>query len=643
MSGVQVASSVPVYHSTAVIESAAAPKAAQMLAEEEDAAAANDAPPTNFFVNSEGLNKNRDEFEALVLELKPALAQMVVAPHAEARPLEGAPAMVAHFTAIDDAFDDAALRSAAVEGANRAKVSRSESLSGKLLPRGFVAKVNGDMPIETRKQMHHVLGAYNAGLGTSLYEVSALPKQYRAGGEDETIKQALEKKKEQLPNLLGPDERVALVRKSNQLGGDQYALLVTATDVPAAARLWTYAGAAAAADQPLTVHALAQSDEYKTLHERAQCARDRIAKTFASALRIKLANDGEAEHTTPHYALTKSTALAHNTSHIGQIKAAGSYAPNVYVIYHDASPTANSTANPTVLRHGLMGGATVLSNAERGKQSWTSPSWLSSLPSQTAAMRDGGEPVDTALHRQRDARTRSAFDARVVWHSDAPAGVGATAEVHPLADEVRASLADPFSQHWLNAMAADNKLEREQYHFVAGQLPDVSHTRASLADLAAQVRRADAPATVVVSLSHPLVARIPYLWDDVVKPSGYPASLDDVFANQFSERSDDGFNALERETACTNAKHAHSAASARAQDNADESSSGALTLYADAEKFNISPITGKYVGRVASGSDASDTASLEALRARHAAKRSVASVPRTYIKLDSELVRLLTE
>jgi len=599
-------------------------------------------PDVDVFSDARGPRLHQSVFDRMISnDFHPYAAQVVLGPTADAQAADGAAVLRRAFN-NDAPFDDAALRVANIDGAEGRQMSRAASLEGRKLPRGFTIKLNGDMPLDSRARLAHVLGGANAALGTSFYDIEALPEQFKAGGGDAAIQRKLNEMRESLPHLMSPEHRVALVRASDALNGDHYALVVTANDVPAAHKLWQYASARAASDSPLTVHALAQSAEYRTLHERAQCARDTIAAQWARAARLELADGGTADSTSPHYTLLPSQALAHNATHERKLRSAGAYEAPVYVLHHNTTPTAHSRQQAVVLRHGLMGGVTLIENTAVDRRSWTVPKFLSAVPAQTPELSD--MPIDApdrefALHRKSDARSSAAFDARVVWHTDKSA-----AALHPASDERHAALSDKFSQHWLRTLSGDAKLSHEHYHFVAGQLPDESSLHASIGELARETRRANAPPTMVVALAHPLVARMTQLWDDVVKPSGYAAEIEQVLENKFDDDQRDGFGALSRASVCTDANHAHNA---NAQFNEDESS-GALQLYTDAERFNISPLTGNYVGSagaVNSAAAAVDApAAINELRRKLApsTRAAAAASQRTMLTLDSQLIRMLT-
>jgi len=559
------------------------------------------------------VEQHDDAVQHMLRSLAPHVVHAALAPNFDAASLSAAPT-------LQRAFDTSAAF----------KAHSGAPAAAERVPSGFALKIDGAMAIDSAERVQHVLGGWNQGLGTAVYRVAAMPTELSgaAANDDAAVRRMNEAAADALPQLISPAHRVALMRTSSALEDDHYALFVTANDVPAARRLVQYTAARAASDRPLTLGTLAESAEYEHVLQSSAAVRDMLARQYASATGMQLVEQSGSgalvpERTTLTHYVARANDLAHG-AHDSLAGAHTGHESEFYVVYNSASD-ASQAARGAVVAHGALGGATLLSNADPAASAdggWQQPNFLSLLPAHSGA-RHATHTRHTALHASANERARAAADARLAFHSDLGAGVP-----HPNADEPHYSMQDPYTTKWLDYLSpsiGDDAIPLDQAHytFVAGQLPNISTLYASPAMLGRVARHSAAPQNVPVALDNDLVSRIVPLYDAVVKPSKYSASLAEIFRNTYEqERTPGGFALLASE----------SALSANADYTPDAS------LYADAEEYGLSRASGAYVGTSA----AARNSAIDELRVR-LAPHSTDFDSQTVLMLDRDLIQLLTE
>lgn len=548
----------------------------------------------NFFAHPR-VDNNTEVIDAMVKSMHPHVVLAAIAPNFAVDQPSASPTLYRAFS-VDHLFAHRApvSNSAAAPNGDVAfkwKNDDGKQALGKPLPSGYAVKVDGSMPIDSKERLDHMLGAWNQGLGTSMYPVQgALPAGLSHNASDDQIAKLNEQARESLPHLISPTHRVSLERTTNTFDGDQFAVFVTANDVPAARRLYQYTAARAVSENPLNVDTLVSSEAYNVLHERAQCARDTLAQSYASALGLKVA--AQPDLTSLHYTILPSNALAHG-HHDSPVQQQAAREAHFFVAYNNATPTHLENKG-VIVSHGIMGGHTIL-NADNNEP-WQQPLFLSLMPATSVQAHDGHTQLE-AVNRVQTERSRAAFGARVVWHSD----LGDEFQ-HAAANETFNSMQDPFSHKWLERLSPPHTgpLEQRPYSMIAGQLPSVSTLYATPEELGAIARLDQTPPNVKVALDNPIVAQIGHKWDTVIRPSGYALHIGDVFANAYEDSDEEkgGFRLLTRHTMCTNHSHAHATDS--------------KTLYPDADQYLPS-------------------------------QSSPAGVSRSSIMLDKKLLQLLTK
>jgi hypothetical protein len=554
------------------------------------------------------LEEHEEVKKSLLRALQPYAVHTALAPNFDAQP-ESASAFLHRAFDVSAQFNDARVRAGAAAAAAAAADSGTET--AKPVPRGYAIKVDGSMPIDSEERLRHTLAKWDQGLGTSMYAVKSLPDALKRGASDDAIGKLNADAQDSLPDIISPSHRVVLARTSNAFDDDEYALFVTANDVAAARRLYQYTAARAASDTPVTVATLASSDEYQLLHTLSQAARNELAQQYAGALGVEI--EAEPLRNTTHYSIVSANRLAHGTF-ASRLPQSGAREPEHYTIYNAASPTYEADQDTGVLlSHGVMGGVTLLTQAD-ADDNWHQPQFLSLIPQDSAAAHDEHTQI-AATHRKESDRSLQAFQSRVAWRSDYEN------TLHVNSNERFYALSDPYSKRWLDKLSPTHSsapVAQRHYTMVSAQLPSISTIYASPAALGALARTVGGPSQIAVALDNPLVQRIPLLWDPVVRPSDYNVELRNVFANAYEEPQDYGFRTLMRQTTSRNEHFIQLASSP--------------SLYADADRYNVSPSTGLYRSQY-------NTDDTEQLRNR------LATDMRSYtvLSLDKDLIRLITD
>jgi len=561
------------------------------------------------------------EVQSMLQALAPHVVHAAIAPNFDAAPLAAAPT-------LQQAFDVSAPFEARARGAG----AKSAALaSDKLVPSGYALKLDGAMPIDSAERLQHTLAAWNQGLGTSVYRLEELPPalQSAARNDDSAVQRMHEAALDDLPPLISPTHRIALQSASNVLDGDHYSLFVTANDVPAARRLTQYTAARAASDSPLTLGMLADSAEYEQVLQSSAAVRDMLAQRYADAIGAKLVRSKASgalvpEHTTLTHYIARANDLSHGAHESLPSAAQANRESDYYVIYNNASDASAATRG-AIITHGVLGGATLVSNADPSASAdggWHQPNFLSLLPATSGAYTEN-HTRQTALHASANERTQSAARARIAFHSDLGPKVP-----HPDADDPHNSMNDPYTTKWLEHLspsAGDDAIPLDQTHYsvVSAQLPNISTLYASPSMLARIARHPAAPQNLPIALNNPVVGRIAPLYDTVIKSQEYPVTLDHIFRNTYEQEAQPGsFATLSSESALVGTPNYE----------ADE------TLYADAEQYGLSKRTGAFIGTSAHKTQANN---IDALRVK-LAPDSTDFDAQTVLMVDRDLLRLIT-
>lgn len=496
------------------------------------------------------------------------------------------------------------------------------------VPTGYALKLDGSMPIDSKERLSHVFGAWNQGLGTSMYKVKGVLPATLKSASDADVARLNQSIKAKLPMMISPTHRVMIARTNNAFDDDEYALFVTANDVPAARKLYLYTAARAATAKPLTVETLQTSKEFAMLDERSQCARNTLAEGYASAAGVTI-NADAPDLTTRHYTIVQSNTLAHG-NHESPVPQYVAREPHFFVAYNNASPTHEAHGG-LIVSHGITDGYSVLES--ENNEAWHQPKFLSLMPATSVEVTEGHTQIE-ALHRNdKTTRSKAAFASRVVWQSDLGDEFG-----HGSADEAFNSMQDPFSQRWLARLGPPHGAPLKQRHFnmIAGQLPSMTTLHATPEELAMLARIPKTPAQVAVALDNPIVGRIHAMWDTVIEPGGYKVEIDDVFKNKYKADDNSGFRMLQRSTMCLKSSHAHAVEPAEFYiDAPNVSAGGVLPLWPSAKSNDAALRDGEPLDQLPPYPGTTD-------RLGVAARRQGVEESRTVLNLDKELLRLIT-
>ena len=581
------------------------------------------------YIPCERVNELAPVWQRLEKETSPYLVGLMLTPNFNASLLNATPG-------LQNAFDTSApFRNRAIGTGRGPYLSAADQKL--LMPRGYAIKLDGSMPIDSEARVYHTLGGWNAGLGTSMYAVKSLPDKFQGASDERVMAECTESARDDQPHLISPSHRISLARTADPFKGTSYVLFVTANDVPAARRLVQYTATRAASNEPLNVETLLTSTEYSDLLDRSQLTRDRMARQFAKAHGLEL--EPEAIHTSLTHSASQANNLAHGAH--GSLPIHVSRESRYYVIYNDAIDASQAHDGQVLVSHGMMGGFTMLKNAAAEQEgvagsvkvnkslSWNQPNALSAMPSNSVEVHEK-ETRARAMHVNQSDRTRQAFESRVTWHSD----IG-TKFTHSASREAFNAMNDPFTTKWLDKLAPSHvydtlPLTQQQYTFVIGQLPNISTLYTSESELARLARHESTPKNIPLALDHPIVARVPALYDQVIRSAGYPTTLDSIFKNVYEQESPEGsFGRLYE---------------ASALDSPPVDSS----LYSDSERFGLSQSTGVPLSAAARFGDTAAARmmspdDIDALRAQitNRAQRTQRHT-RTVINMDKKLLELIT-
>ncbi len=454
------------------------------------------------------------ELERMLHAFQPMVVHASAAPNFTATPLVAAPD-------LQRAFD--------IESHFAAAASGTQQQEQHLVPSGYSLKIDGALPIDSRERVEYLLPRWNIGLGISAYNIEELPDVLKGASNDDAIALLTQKARESMPHLISPSHSVVVGRTQSTFGGDSYVLFVTANDVAAARRLYHYVAARAASKTPLTLEELANSNEYASVLQQSQVARNEIARQYAAAHDIRLQQPIKAFHTTLTHVITPAVDSAH-----GAHKSLPIYrtrASRFYIVRNDTADASHALDGMVAVHHGIMGGVTLLVNPAGGP--WHQAPFLSALPS-SSVQAHSEHTRATALHAEDSIEYRRTLAARVVWHSDLGDKLAHTGTLPRYY-----SMADPYTTRWLHQLGpyGTAPLTQKHYSFVIGQLPNISTLHATHDELARLARYSGTPANLPVALDNPIVSRIVALYDPVISVSDYAkknaVTLDAIFRNVF--------------------------------------------------------------------------------------------------------------
>ena len=400
---------------------------------------------------------------------------------------------------------------------------------------GYALQLDGDTKVDSPERLAVVLGGYRLGTGTDVFICSSVPDVLRGNDEPEIAKitgAAIRN----LPHLMGDHHRIALQRLSGGREADQYALFVTANDMPAARTLVHYAAARAARKQPLTVAELVESPAYDHVHYSSAVVRQVLADKYARALGIELedtASDHSAPmtlpsamHISPTHFARPNNPLAHGAPK-NNTTAYDACQSRFFVVYNNACDSSDDDS-VVVMTQGMLGGSTVVQHTEGA---WVQPKLLSAIPANSSIAYQG-DTKRIAEHSGASRAAQTEFDSRVVWRTDTSPLLA-----HRHGNEQFYSLEDPRVRTWLTHHApkgsdgSEQPLESQRWTFIAGQLPDESTLDASVDSLAALARLKPTPTNVPILLSNALVARVHQLYDGTLRANDL--SMHDIFRNTY--------------------------------------------------------------------------------------------------------------
>lgn len=492
------------------------------------------------------------DLERMLHALDPYVVHAAAAPNFTVAPLVAAPDLQRAFD-IEPHFT---IESPAHQG-------------GRPILSGYSLKIDGAMPLDSRERVEFVLPHWNTGLGTSAYKIEELPSELKGASNDDAIALLTQKARDSMPHLISPSHSVVVGRTTSTFGGDSYTLFVTANDVPAARRLYQYVARRAASKSPMTLEQLVKSNEYESVLRQSQKARNSIARQYAAAHGIRLAQPLEPYHTTLTHVITPASDLAHGAHK--SLAMHRTRTSRFYIVRNDTADASMARDGMVAIHHGIMGGITMLLNPAGGP--WQQAPFLSSLPTSSVEVYQGHTRA-TALHADDAHEYKQTLAARVVWHSDLGQKLA-----HSGAHQRYYSMSDPYTTRWLQQLGpyGSAPLTQKHYSLVTGQLPNISTLHATHDELARLARYSGTPTNIAVALDNPIVSRIPVLYDPVISVSKYAeknnVTLAAIFRNVYEIEAPEGsFGRL----------FEHSAL-----DEPDDES-----LYADAAQYGLVRATG---------------------------------------------------
>lgn len=413
-------------------------------------------------------------------------------------------------------------------------------------PTGYALRLSGALLL-TRERVRLVFGGRDAAMGVSQYKIVGLPGVLERGSPAE-IERFMDSKRASLPRLMNPAAHVFVTKtRRSARDADEYFLLVKDTNVPSARRFNEWLLASAARGQPKRLSAAARSTAYAQVHRNAQLWRNYVARLFARTLGIEL---GSLVRTTVLTTVRPYNQIAHG------VHSADSRGSETFVVFNNLASAADAHDGTSLLYRGALAGYTELRNSQ-GERAWYQPHYLSILPGDTGRVYKQFT-VRGAAHPGDSDAAAADFNARVVWNSDFGDHLVHAAAQHALTD-----LADPFTAKWLEHLAPSDTrtlpLETQEHAMVVGQISDVPSHYTSPATLARVARMPNAPASIPLAVDHELVQKIPALYDSVIKPSGYGATLPQIFgrlSTSEQERVPGGYATLYTGSALTYAERA---------------------------------------------------------------------------------------
>lgn len=335
------------------------------------------------------------------------------------------------------------------------------------LPRGMVLFVGGRLPIfgpatlgpitDTAAQsptanMHLILNE-RTGMGVSMYTVTTSGLT----AEDIVARFCQPSAVHNMPRLAAtsPLHRIAVTRAQTNHPSNQFAVIVTANDAPAAVKLME-----TLSDKPGTdVQTLVEMPAYSKLLESSQLYRDQLARETAAAHGVTI--DPRAR-------------VTHLTHYIERAKG------GLYAIYHDAY-SAESSMHGLLIASGPTGDYLHVPEACGGP--------AAAIATSTAA-------YSTTVHTRAPVRFNEAI-------------VAFDRELHDQPHTLATSLSASHAERPTPANAA-------RHEFVVGVLPNVSTLEDyvpvhSLVDLA----RKTSAKSIAVPADHPVVAMLPQAIDEL--------------------------------------------------------------------------------------------------------------------------------
>ena len=424
----------------------------------------------------------------------------------------------------------------------RADFAESAPIDNPELISGFAVKVDGQRPLDSIPLLYRILGAWNQGLRTSMYKVTAMPE-----GFDRATNADFDKLKERVLNELSgempPTHRITIERSCKTLAPDEYAIFVRANDVDAANEFWHRVVKAAVSEKPMTLEEAVYSPDFEQIHVRAQQMCDAYAYLYAHALGITI--DQEPVVTSVHYTIKAAIPLAHGI-HASPVAYPAAQEPRFFIVYNNTSPTHEAIGG-VLMSHGIMGGHTLIYAED--KMAWQVPSFLSLMPATAPEAYEGHTDIKASARLDNEALA-DAFANRVAWQSDLP-----HVTEHPMANESFYSIEDPYMRHTLDVLGPPHlgALRVQQFAFVAGVLPSLSTLYMPSEQL---YELALSPDTEVENITVAMGTEIPNAivpnWDKIVENGFSNDMLGEVFLN-VQRRRDIDVNvmyALARPRAC---------------------------------------------------------------------------------------------
>jgi hypothetical protein len=419
-------------------------------------------------------------------------------------------------------------------------------------PTGYLLRLGGHLSL-TRDTVRLVFGGRDAALGVSQYRVVAgsVPAVLQNGSLAQ-IESFMGERRDKVSRLLSPVAHVFLTKtRRTARDSDEFAIIVKDTDVPAARRFNEWLLASAALGKPKTLKSAVESTEYKKLLVNAQLWRNYVALIFARALGVELARTPVAPMRTTMLTVVRPYNQATHGMHRD-----GSRASELFVASNNLASAAEAHDGVSLLYRGALAGYAEIRNSA-GAHEWHQPHYMSGLPGDTGRAHKA-ITMRAAAHPGDSDEAAADFNARVIWNSDFGDHVQ-----HSATQYAHADIGDPFTSKWLEGLAPSDSralpLETQEHAMIVGQLSDVSSHYATQSALARIAKMPNAPTSVPLAVDHELIAKIPQLYDTVIRSAGYPATLPQIFGRMSThelEPKPGGYATLYTNTALTFADQA---------------------------------------------------------------------------------------